>query len=123
MTKLPAISLDRDGTIIEDNSYINNHSDVEFYSCSFKALQIIQENFLLFIITNQSGISKGLITENEVKEINRHAVEALKASGIRIYDTFCCPHKEEDNCKCKKPKPFFIYQAAELYNIDSMSFS
>jgi D,D-heptose 1,7-bisphosphate phosphatase len=118
MAKHPAIFLDRDGTIIEDNGYINNLLDVEFYPYTFNALQKLQEYFLLFIITNQSGISKGLITENEVKEVNQHIVSALKKREITIFDLFYCPHKTEENCECKKPKPYFIHQAARFYNID-----
>jgi len=118
MAKHPAIFLDRDGTIIEDNGHINILSNIEFYSYTFKALKNLQEHFLLFIITNQSGISKGLISENEVKEVNRHIVGALRTHGVTIFDIFYCPHKSEDNCECKKPKPYFIHRAVELYNLD-----
>ena len=93
MAKHPAIFLDRDGTIIEDNGHINILSNIEFYSYTFKALQNLQEHFLLFIITNQSGISKGLISEDEVKEVNRHIVEALKTKGITIFYVFYCRHR------------------------------
>jgi histidinol-phosphate phosphatase family protein len=118
MVKHPAIFLDRDGTIIEDNGYINKTSDVIFYPHTFKALLLLQKHFLLFIITNQSGISKGLISEPEVQGVNKYITETLKAKGIAIFETFCCPHKNEDNCNCKKPKPFFIIKAAQLYNVD-----
>ena len=118
MAKHPAVFLDRDGTIIEDNGYISDPLNIEFYPFSFEALQILQEHFLLFIITNQSGVSKGLITENEVKEVNNTIVNVLKSAGIAIFDIFCCSHKNEDNCECKKPKPYFIHKAAGLYNID-----
>lgn len=118
MANHPAIFLDRDGTIIKDNGYINHLQEVEFFPYSFKALQNLQEHFLLIIITNQSGVSKGLISENEVREINRHIVETLRTRGITIFDVFYCPHKSEENCECKKPKPYFIHHAAGLYNID-----
>jgi histidinol-phosphate phosphatase family protein len=114
----PAVFLDRDGTIIEDRGYINDPLEMVFYPDSFKALSLLQEFFLLFIITNQSGISKGLITENEVKEINNYLIESLKARGIVIYDVFYCPHKTEDNCSCKKPSPYFIHKAAKMYNLN-----
>lgn len=55
MAKHPAIFLDRDGTIIVDNGHINILSNIEFYAYTFKALRNLQEHFLLFIITNQSG--------------------------------------------------------------------
>ncbi len=118
MAKHPAIFLDRDGTIIEDNGYINKTSDVIFYLHIFKALELLQKHFLLFIITNQSGIAKGFISESDVQGINKYITETLKAKGIAIFDTFCCPHKNEDYCNCKKPKPYFIKRAEQLYNVD-----
>lgn len=118
MAKHPAIFLDRDGTIIEDNGYISKSSDVIFYPHIFKALELLQKHFLLFVITNQSGISKGLISESDVRGVNTYITDTLKTKGIVIFDTFYCPHKNEDNCNCKKPKPYFIKKAAELYNLD-----
>jgi len=118
MAKHPAIFLDRDGTIIVDNGHINILSNIEFYAYTFKALRNLQEHFLLFIITNQPGVSKRLISENEVKEVNRHIVGELRTRGITIFDVFYCPHKSEENCECKKPKPYFIHHAAKLYNLD-----
>lgn len=118
MAKHPAIFLDRDGTIIEDNGYIKNPMDIVFYAETFKALKQLQDHFLLFIITNQSGISKGITAEGEVEKVNKHLIELLKAREIVIYDLFCCPHKTEDNCLCKKPKPYFLHKAAEMYNLD-----
>lgn len=118
MARHPAIFLDRDGTIIEDNDYINNTSDVVFFPYTFKVLELLQKHFLLFVITNQSGISKGLISESDVQEVNKYITETLKTKGITIFDTFYCPHKNEDNCICKKPKPYFLNKAAQLYNVD-----
>ena len=84
---------------------------------------MLQEYFLLFIITNQSGIAKGITTEKEVSEINKYIIKTLNEQDIVIYDVFCCPHKSEDNCECKKPKTLFIEKACHLYNIDlSQSF-
>jgi len=118
MAKHPAIFLDRDGTIIEDMGDIKQASEVQFYPFTFKALDLLQEHFLLFIITNQSGIAKGIVTVKEVEEVNNHILNTLKKQGIAIYDSFCCPHKSEDNCECKKPKTYFIEKARQLYNID-----
>jgi D,D-heptose 1,7-bisphosphate phosphatase len=114
----PAIFLDRDGTIIHDSGYIDDISNVEFYNYTFKSLDLLQKHFLLFIITNQSGISKGLISETNVREINRFISKTLNENGITISETFYCPHRTEDNCDCKKPNPFFINKAAQEYNID-----
>jgi len=118
MAKHPAVFLDRDGTIIEDIGYIKNPLHLIFYPESFQALNIIQEYFLLFIITNQSGIAKGLTAEDEVKEVNKYLIEVLRSRNIRVYDIFYCPHKAEDGCTCRKPNPYFINKAAELYNLN-----
>lgn len=118
MAKHPAIFLDRDGTIIEENGYIDNTLNVEFFPYTYKSLELLQKHFLLFIITNQSGISKRFIDETDVQKVNRYITDTFKKNGITIFDTFCCPHKNEDNCSCKKPKPYFLHKAAQLYNVD-----
>jgi D-glycero-D-manno-heptose 1,7-bisphosphate phosphatase len=118
MSKHPAVLLDRDGTLIDDVGYIKQSSEVKFYPFTFEALSFLQEHFLLFIITNQSGIAKGITTEKEVSEVNEHIVSKLKEQDIVIYDVFCCPHKSEDNCECKKPKTLFIEKACRSYKID-----
>lgn len=118
MAKHPAIFLDRDGTIIDDVGYLKHASEVKFYPFTFEALDLLQEHFLLFIITNQAGIAKELITDKEVEEVNNHMLNTLKEQGVAIYDVFCCPHKSDDNCICKKPKTYFIEKARQLYNID-----
>ena len=76
MTKHPAIFLDRDGTLIDDVGYIQHSSEVSFYPFTFEALSLLQEHFLLFIITNQSGIAKGITTESEVSAVNNYIVKA-----------------------------------------------
>lgn len=113
-----AVFLDRDGTIIRDNGYIGNLDDVEFYSFTFKALKLLQEEFLLFIVTNQSGIGKGLVKEKDVENLNDHILSNLRKNEVKIEELFYCPHKTEDRCKCKKPLPYFIDLAAEKYNIE-----
>ena len=123
MAKHPAVFIDRDGTLIDDVGYIKQLSEVSFYPYTFEALSILQEHFLLFIITNQSGIAKGITTEKEVSDVNNYIINNLKEHEVVIYDVFCCPHKNEDNCECKKPKTLFIEKACKLYNIDlSQSF-
>jgi D-glycero-D-manno-heptose 1,7-bisphosphate phosphatase len=118
MSNSPAIFLDRDGTIIEDRGYLKNAVDVVFLPGCFNALTLLKEHFELFIITNQSGISKGITNEEDVIDVNNHIINTLNANDISIREIFYCPHKTEDNCSCKKPNPFFINKAAELYNLN-----
>lgn len=118
MPQNPAIFLDRDGTIIDDVGHINNPSQVTFYPFSFQALQQLQDRFLLFIITNQSGISKGILSEPEVVTVNNYIVNTLHHHHISIRDVFYCPHTDEDHCQCRKPNPFFIQEAARRHELD-----
>ncbi len=117
-TGKPAIFLDRDGTIIKEAGNIRDTSLIEFFPFTFSALKELQKHFLLFIITNQSGVSKGLISLREVVMVNRYITDFLSASDITVVKTFCCTHKAEDRCRCRKPSPFFIHHAAARYNID-----
>jgi D-glycero-D-manno-heptose 1,7-bisphosphate phosphatase len=112
-----AVFLDRDGTIIKDNGYIGKLDDVEFYPFTIESLKLLQEEFLLFIVTNQSGIGKGLVKETDVKDLNNYIINYLGENGIKIEELFYCPHITEDRCKCKKPMTYFIDIAAEKYNI------
>lgn len=116
--KNKAIFLDRDGTIIKDNGYINDLKDIKFYSFTVEALKLLQKEFLLFIVTNQSGIGKGLVAKEDVEYLNDHILDFLKGKGVKITGLYYCPHTTEDKCNCKKPEPHFIKLAAEKYNIE-----
>jgi len=118
MAKHPAIFFDRDGTINEDKGYLKDPADLILYPSSIRALKELQEHFLLFIITNQSGISTGNLTHMEVAGINKYLVNILKDENVIIYDVFYCPHTKEDNCNCRKPQPYYILKAAMEYNLD-----
>lgn len=113
-----AIFLDRDGVLIEDNGYIDNIEDVEVFSFTIEALKKLKDNYELFIVTNQSGIGRGLITEEGVQRVNDYIIDELKKYDINIKQLYCCPHINEDKCNCKKPNPYFIYEAEKKYNID-----
>ncbi|PAB60246.1 D-glycero-alpha-D-manno-heptose-1,7-bisphosphate 7-phosphatase [Anaeromicrobium sediminis] len=113
-----AVFLDRDGVIIEDNGYIEDIEKVDIYPYTFEALKKLQEEYLLFIVTNQSGIGRGLITEEGVKKVNDYILDKLSENGISIEALYCCPHRTEDGCDCKKPKPYFMNKAIKEWNID-----
>lgn len=117
-SKKAALFLDRDGTIIEDRGYLRDPSEVAFYPGTFEALRKLKNHFLLFIVTNQTGVAKGVITIEDVEQINRSVVTILARRGIEIADVYVCPHRREDDCPCIKPKPYFIATAAERYGID-----
>lgn len=114
----PAVFLDRDGTIIEDKGFIRSPAEVSFLPGIFSGLRKIQKTFLLFIVTNQPGIALGHIKLEEAQEVNRFILSELESQGIKIHQVFTCPHRREDNCQCRKPKPYFLLQAAKEFNVD-----
>lgn len=119
----PALFLDRDGTLIKDNGYIKDIKKVVFYPFTFDVLRKLQQKYLLFIFTNQAGVGKGLVTMQEMESVNSYFLDQLQQQQINISKVFICPHKKEDLCDCRKPKPYFIDQACNEFEIDlSQSF-
>ena len=113
-----AVFLDRDGTIIEDRGDLSHPSQVIFYDDTVPSLQRLQEKFELFLVTNQSGVAKGVISIEDVERVNTYVVGHLAEFSIRIVDTYVCPHARIDNCRCIKPKPYFLRRAERDHQID-----
>ncbi len=118
ITMNKAVFLDRDGTIIEERGYIKAADEVAFIPGVFETLRMLQKHYKLFIVTNQSGIRKNIITAQDVDNINNYILMTLRAQDIKITDTYVCPHTRDDKCECMKPKPFFLHKAAAAYDID-----
>lgn len=112
-----AIFLDRDGTINEDAGYICSEDELSFIPGVFGALKRLQDNFLLFIVTNQGGISKKIFSEDQFLRFSRHYNKILKSNGIEIKHVYYCPHTKEENCLCRKPSPYFLKEAERDYNV------
>ncbi|MFH1707604.1 MAG: L-threonylcarbamoyladenylate synthase [Planctomycetota bacterium] len=114
----PAVFLDRDGTLIEDRGYLSEPRQVVFYPETIHALRKLQAHFLLFIVTNQSGISQGVLRPEDVARVHACLVQYLKDEGVTIRQVYSCPHAREDGCACRKPNPFFLLQAACDHGVD-----
>jgi D-glycero-D-manno-heptose 1,7-bisphosphate phosphatase len=119
----PAIFLDRDGVIIENRAnYIRAWDDVEFFPQAVIALRHFQsEAYKLVIVTNQSAVGRGIITLDEAQEINRDLLKELDRMGVQIDGIFMCPHAPGDNCRCRKPQPGLLQEAAKALNLDLSS--
>jgi D-glycero-D-manno-heptose 1,7-bisphosphate phosphatase len=72
----------------------------------------------IFFVTNQAGLAEGLMTRADFETINNRTLELIAPSNITILETYVCPHGEQDNCNCKKPKPGMLLEAAKKYGID-----
>ena len=119
--KSPALFIDRDGTIIKqiDGHYISSIEQIELIENIFPAILMLQnEGYLIIIVTNQAGINKGILSNEQVDEINQHIIQLLKKQGIDISAVYVCPHKPEEQCKCRKPQPGLLLKASKEHNID-----
>ena len=113
-----AVFLDRDGTLIEDRGNLSSPAEVIFFDSTFEALKKLQDRFLLFIVSNQSGVAEGPLTVKEVEQVNDYVVSQLANAGIEITEVYWCPHKRTENCQCTKPNPFFLQKAAADHRLD-----
>lgn len=120
-----AVFLDRDGTLNIDPGYLGDPSGVELYNNVPQVLFDLKNKYgyKLIVISNQSGISRGLITEDDVHAVNNRVNEILFGeSGVKIDAFYFCPYhpefSSEELCKCRKPSPDLVLKAAEEFNID-----
>lgn len=119
--KLPALFIDRDGTIVRqiDGSYISSINQIELIKTIYPVISLLQnEGYVVIMVTNQAGINKGIVTRKQVDEINQHIIQSLKKYGIEIFDVYVCPHKIEEKCKCRKPEPGLLLKAGEEHDLD-----
>lgn len=111
-----ALFLDRDGVINVDYGYVHKEKDFTFMPHIVEFLKNIK--IPIIVITNQSGIARGYYNKSEFNKITRYMVDELQKEGIEIMDLFYCPHAPGDGCRCRKPNPKMILDAAEKHNID-----
>ena len=115
-----AIFLDRDGVI--NKSFVKN--GLPFSPPSFNELKILtgvkesifrlqKLNFICLVVTNQPDVSRGKIEKKTVIKMNNYLKKELK-----LDDIFVCYHDDHDNCKCRKPKPGLLLEAAMKWNVD-----
>ncbi len=118
MLPRPAIFLDRDGTIIEDAGVIRSPDQIVLYDDAASALRSLGESYLLFVITNQPSVSKGLSTLQEVHAVNARLDAMLRREGVAIQAWYVCPHERSEGCSCIKPNPEFVLRARDAYGLD-----
>jgi heptosyltransferase-2 len=121
----PAAFLDRDGTIIEDLGYLGDPAGIRFIPGAVEALQRLQASaYRLILVTNQAGVARGLITEEDVRRVNGRLAALLTEAGVRLDGIYYCPHPEHGppeyrrECACRKPKPGMIHQAIRDSDLD-----
>lgn len=114
-----AIFLDRDGVINIDKKYLFKIEDFEFVDGIFDMCRyFISQGYIIIVITNQSGINRGFYTTKQFKTLNRWMIDYFKKEHITISDTYFCPHRPDELCECRKPKPTMINKASKKFDID-----
>jgi D-glycero-D-manno-heptose 1,7-bisphosphate phosphatase len=106
------IFIDRDGTLIIDKNYLSDPKGIEWFPDTSLALQLWQSKGVkIFILTNQSGVGRGYFTMKEVHAVHDQMQTELKQSGLKPFDGFLiCPHRPDENCQCRKPKPTLLLE-------------
>lgn len=114
-----ALFLDRDGIINIDHGYVYAIKDFQFTKGIFELCTIFQTlGYSLFVVTNQSGISRGFYTEKDFVLLTQWMVKEFAKKDIKIEKVYHCPHLPDTNCKCRKPNPGMIEEAVLEYAID-----
>jgi D-glycero-D-manno-heptose 1,7-bisphosphate phosphatase len=121
-----AIFIDRDGTLNKDVGYIANPDQLVLYPWAAEAVRLINAAGLkAIVITNQSGVARGLYTEETLNAIHARMIEDLAREGARIDAVYYCPHHPEIGdaryriaCQCRKPQTAMLDAASKEHNID-----
>lgn len=124
--KQRAILLDRDGTLVHSSHYPSRPEQLILYDGIGPHLaQLQQMGFRLVVVTNQSGIARGLFTEDDLERMHEHLRKQLRPFGVTLDAIYHCPHHPDGvidalaiRCECRKPRPGMLLQAAQDLNLD-----
>lgn len=118
--KIKNLILDRDGTIIKEKHYLHNPDDVELLPNSVLALKKFQNRGVqFFVVTNQSGIGRGYFGIEDFYRVQTRLYELLENQGVKIKDTYFCPHAPKEFCFCRKPRPGMWLSIKEKYGLNN----
>ena len=121
-----AVFLDRDGTLVHPRHYPSRPEELILYDGIGAGLRRLQTaGFKLIVITNQSGLARGLFTTDDLDRMHDYLTDCLAQLGVRVDGVYYCPHHPEGvvpslavECGCRKPQPGMLVQAAHDLHID-----
>lgn len=115
------VFLDRDGVINEnlDNDYVKNWGEFKFLPKAKEAIKVLTDaGWHTIIISNQAGIGRGIMSTRAVDEINARMVYEIESGGGKVKAVYYCPHRPDEDCGCRKPKPGMLFSAAREFCIE-----
>jgi len=121
-----AVFLDRDGTMIEDVGYLNRIDDIRMFPWTVEAIRSLNRaGFIVVVVTNQSAIARGYLTEKGLAEIHAELDDVITSGGGKVAAYYYCPHHPEGtvapfatSCGCRKPAAGMVERAAADLDID-----
>ncbi len=113
------VILDRDGTLVIDRGYLDDPAGLEFGSGAAEGLKwLAAHGYRLVVITNQSGIGRGLFPVERVEEMNARLNAMAEELGVRFEGIYYCPHRPDAGCSCRKPAQGLLLRAASEVGFD-----
>jgi D-glycero-D-manno-heptose 1,7-bisphosphate phosphatase len=124
--KKPAAFLDRDGVLNVDRGYTHLPNDLEMIPGAAAAVRLLNEaGYYVFVVTNQSGVARGLYTEAAIDQVHKHMQDIMNKESAHIDAFYYCPHHPEGTvkeysiqCRCRKPGPGMLEQAASEWPVE-----
>lgn len=114
-----AVFFDRDGTLIEDKEYLHRPEEVVFFARAVEGLRRLQAaGFLLFLVTNQSGVGRGYFSLADVEKVHAHIVAELARGGVTLEKIYVAPEAPDQPSRGRKPSPQFLFDARDEFGID-----
>ena len=122
LARRPAVLLDRDGVLNERpprGEYVRSWSEWEWLPGAREALRLLEESdYRVIIISNQSGIARGEMTEASLTEIHNRMKSEAQTAGGKVSAIYYCPHGWYEGCECRKPRPGMLFQAQRDFSLD-----
>lgn len=113
-----AVFLDRDGTLCEEMGYLNHITRLHIFPFAAAAVRRLNDaGFPVIVVTNQSGVARGIFPESLIAEVHDRIRHDLAVSGARIDAFYACTHRSEDGCDCRKPGTGLLERAAREHSL------
>ena len=118
--KKKAVFLDRDGVINKERKdYVKNISELEIFHGIAELIKRLKDaGLLVIVITNQSAVNRGKTSQKNIEKIHNKIQDYLNRNETSIDGFYFCPHRPDEGCNCRKPKPGLVIKAANEFKID-----